>query len=212
MAATELAVTRSASSQLKATVPSTGVCWPSSLSVPSSVERHCSRGGAAFARPESVSPFAPPPDVPLKCHSRAVPSLLPLASRVPLPLHATLVTSLRWPRSVATHAGAPPAALARAAAFAAAPVGVTPAAPPPASASAAASSSMAFCSAALQEAVTRKTCSTESVVPTAKRVPPGLHAAWKAMNCVASATGSCALRTGQLPAAAAGGGVPAGPP
>lgn len=209
MAATELAVTRSASSQLKATVPSTGVCWPSSLSVPSSVERHCSRGGGAFARPASVGPFAPP-DVPLKCHSRAVPSLLPLASRVPLPLHATLVTSLRWPRSVATHAGTPPAALARAAALAAARVGVAPATPPPASASAAAAA--AFCSAAVRVAVTRKTCSTESVVPTAKRVPPGLHAAWKAMNCAASATGSCALRTGQLPTVAAGCGAPAGPP
>ena len=106
------------------------------------------------------------------------------ASRVPLPLHATLVTSLRWPRSVATHAGAPPATLARAAALAAARVGVTPFAPPPAPrpasavAAAAAATSMAFCSAALQLAVTRKTCSTESVVPTAKRVPPGLHAAW----------------------------------
>eukprot|EP00964_Phaeocystis_antarctica_P098444 scaffold64469_cov44-Phaeocystis_antarctica.AAC.4 len=130
MAATELAVTRSASSQLKATVPewskpavagrpvgrplpgsaelpraagcalrrhrsraealprvhfdhatvpSTGVCCPSSLSVPSSVDRHCSRGGAALARPESVAPAFAPPEVPLKCHSRAVPSLLPLA-------------------------------------------------------------------------------------------------------------------------------------
>ena len=162
--------------------------------------RHCSRGGPA--RPDAgVLPLSP--YVPWKIHSRAVPSLEPLASRSPECDHATLVTSLRWPRSVATHTGAPPAG----------PVGggapLDAPAPPDAPASLGApappsAASAPSCGAPLRLAAlrsmsagggTRKTCKTASVVPTAKRRPPVDQAAWKTEKSFASFVGSCVLST-----------------